>query len=74
MAEITGLEALWLLQGAAQGRLAYVMREQAVVRPAVRVPHELPESGSAAGSGSCSCSTAGSPEEGSSCGTPSMIG
>ncbi|MEI5009424.1 pyridoxamine 5'-phosphate oxidase family protein [Streptomyces sp. NPDC087659] len=37
MAEVSGAEALWLLEGAAQGRLVYVQGEQAVVRPAVHV-------------------------------------
>ncbi|MGW4162558.1 pyridoxamine 5'-phosphate oxidase family protein [Streptomyces sp. NPDC004788] len=37
MAEVSGAEALWLLQGAAQGRLVYVLRDQCVVRPAVHV-------------------------------------
>ncbi|MEU8619115.1 pyridoxamine 5'-phosphate oxidase family protein [Streptomyces sp. NPDC048623] len=37
MAEVSGAEALWLLEGSAHGRLAFVQREQAVVRPAVHV-------------------------------------
>ncbi|MEU0835470.1 pyridoxamine 5'-phosphate oxidase family protein [Streptomyces sp. NPDC005969] len=37
MVELSGAEALWLLEGAAQGRLVYVQREQAVVRSAVHV-------------------------------------
>ncbi|WP_426368148.1 pyridoxamine 5'-phosphate oxidase family protein [Streptomyces sp. E-08] len=35
--ELSGTEALWLLEGAAQGRLVYVQREVAVVRPAAHV-------------------------------------
>ncbi len=37
MAEVSGAEALWLLQGADHGRLVYVRRERCVVRPAVHV-------------------------------------
>ncbi|WP_078910112.1 pyridoxamine 5'-phosphate oxidase family protein [Streptomyces sp. NRRL S-87] len=37
MIEVSGTEALWLLEGSAQGRLIYVQREVAVVRPAVHV-------------------------------------
>ncbi|MFF8696538.1 pyridoxamine 5'-phosphate oxidase family protein [Streptomyces sp. NPDC015144] len=38
--EISGAEALWLLEGADQGRLVYVRREIPVVRPAVhRLDH-----------------------------------
>jgi hypothetical protein len=37
MTEISGPEALWLLEGAAGGRLVYVQREAAVVRPACHV-------------------------------------
>ncbi|MDI9886426.1 pyridoxamine 5'-phosphate oxidase family protein [Streptomyces sp. HNM0645] len=37
MVEISGTEALWLLEGAAQGRLVYVQRETAMVRPAVHL-------------------------------------
>ncbi|MFF5919967.1 pyridoxamine 5'-phosphate oxidase family protein [Streptomyces flavochromogenes] len=37
MADVTGTEALWLLEGAAQGRLVYLRREQPVVRPALHV-------------------------------------
>ncbi|MCX5124625.1 pyridoxamine 5'-phosphate oxidase family protein [Streptomyces sp. NBC_00347] len=35
--EVSGTEALWLLEGSAQGRLVYVQRELAVVRPAAHV-------------------------------------
>ncbi|MFJ8390712.1 pyridoxamine 5'-phosphate oxidase family protein [Streptomyces sp. NPDC094438] len=35
MVEVSGTEALWLLEGAVQGRLVYIQRESAVVRPAV---------------------------------------
>ncbi|MCX2180274.1 pyridoxamine 5'-phosphate oxidase family protein [Streptomyces sp. SKN60] len=35
--ETSGAEALWLLEGAAHGRLVFAQREQAVVRPAVHV-------------------------------------
>ncbi|MEW2414530.1 hypothetical protein AB0953_12500 [Streptomyces sp. NPDC046866] len=34
MIEVSGAEALWLLEGCAQGRLVSVQREVAVVRPA----------------------------------------
>ncbi|KPI19013.1 Pyridoxamine 5'-phosphate oxidase-related protein [Actinobacteria bacterium OK074] len=34
MAEISGAEALWLLEGSTLGRLVYARRGQAVVRPA----------------------------------------
>ncbi|WP_240803897.1 pyridoxamine 5'-phosphate oxidase family protein [Streptomyces sp. A0592] len=34
MIEVSGTEALWLLEGSAQGRLVYIQREVAVVRPA----------------------------------------
>ncbi|MGI5254165.1 pyridoxamine 5'-phosphate oxidase family protein [Actinacidiphila glaucinigra] len=37
MVEVSGTEALWLLESAAQGRLVYLRREVAVVRPAVHV-------------------------------------
>ncbi|MEU9372619.1 pyridoxamine 5'-phosphate oxidase family protein [Streptomyces sp. NPDC048255] len=37
MIEVSGTEALWLLEGSAQGRLVYVQRELAVVRPAAHV-------------------------------------
>ena len=37
MTEISGPEALWLLEGSSLGRLVYVQREQAVVRPARHV-------------------------------------
>lgn len=37
MTEVPGTEALWLLAGASHGRLVYVRRENAVVRPAVHV-------------------------------------
>ncbi|MFE9890314.1 pyridoxamine 5'-phosphate oxidase family protein [Streptomyces scopuliridis] len=37
MAEVSGTEALWLLESAVQGRLVYVQREQPVLRPAVHV-------------------------------------
>ncbi|MFE3324442.1 pyridoxamine 5'-phosphate oxidase family protein [Streptomyces sp. NPDC059176] len=37
MVEVSGTEALWLLGGAAQGRLVYVQRESPVVRPAVHL-------------------------------------
>lgn len=37
MVEVSGTEALWLLEGAVQGRLVYVQRDGAVVRPAVHV-------------------------------------
>ncbi|TGA89563.1 pyridoxamine 5'-phosphate oxidase family protein [Streptomyces palmae] len=34
MLEISGTEALWLLEGAGTGRLVHLRREQAMVRPA----------------------------------------
>lgn len=37
MIEVSGAEALWLLEGATGGRLVYVQRDQAVVRPAEHV-------------------------------------
>ncbi|MEU6934094.1 MULTISPECIES: pyridoxamine 5'-phosphate oxidase family protein [unclassified Streptomyces] len=37
MIEVSGAEALWLLEGAAHGRLVHIQRGQAVVRPAVHV-------------------------------------
>ncbi|MFJ3204045.1 hypothetical protein [Streptomyces sp. NPDC086989] len=37
MIEGSGTEALWLLEGSAQGRLIHVRRELAVVRPAAHV-------------------------------------
>ncbi|MGW5348043.1 pyridoxamine 5'-phosphate oxidase family protein [Streptomyces sp. HUAS TT3] len=37
MFEVSGTEALWLLEGSGQGRLVYTQREQAVVRPATHV-------------------------------------
>ncbi|GGX14037.1 hypothetical protein [Streptomyces noursei] len=37
MTELSGGEALWLLEGSTLGQLAYVQREQAVVRPARHV-------------------------------------
>ncbi|MEV7681252.1 pyridoxamine 5'-phosphate oxidase family protein [Streptomyces sp. NPDC088341] len=37
MVEVSGTEALWLLEGAVHGRLVYVQRENAMVRPAVHV-------------------------------------
>ncbi|GCB42893.1 pyridoxamine 5'-phosphate oxidase family protein [Streptomyces sp. NL15-2K] len=37
MIEVSGAEALWLLEGSALGRLVLVQREQAVVRPARHV-------------------------------------
>lgn len=37
MIEVSGTEALWLLEGSSQGRLVYVQREQAVIRPATHV-------------------------------------
>ncbi|UNM16422.1 pyridoxamine 5'-phosphate oxidase family protein [Streptomyces formicae] len=37
MVELSGSEGLWLLEGAAQGRLVYVQRESAVIRPAVHL-------------------------------------
>ncbi|MFF2014120.1 pyridoxamine 5'-phosphate oxidase family protein [Streptomyces sp. NPDC058195] len=35
LTEVSGSEALWLLEGAARGRLVYVRREIPAVRPAV---------------------------------------
>ncbi|MGW1086407.1 pyridoxamine 5'-phosphate oxidase family protein [Streptomyces sp. NPDC002596] len=37
MTEVSGAEALWLLESVGQGRLVYFQREIAVVRPAVHV-------------------------------------
>ncbi|MFD6180948.1 MULTISPECIES: pyridoxamine 5'-phosphate oxidase family protein [Streptomyces] len=37
MIEVSGTEALWLLEGSTQGRLVYIQREVAVVRPAAHV-------------------------------------
>ncbi|MFC5219982.1 pyridoxamine 5'-phosphate oxidase family protein [Streptomyces coerulescens] len=37
MAEVSGAEALWLLEGSSLGRLAYPQRGQIVVRPARHV-------------------------------------
>lgn len=37
MAEVSGAEALWLLEGSSLGRLVYVQREMTVVRPARHV-------------------------------------
>ncbi|MFF9839016.1 pyridoxamine 5'-phosphate oxidase family protein [Streptomyces sp. NPDC013740] len=37
MTEVSGAEALWLLEGVAHGRLVVVRRDQAVVRPALHV-------------------------------------
>ncbi|MFE0633306.1 pyridoxamine 5'-phosphate oxidase family protein [Streptomyces sp. NPDC058864] len=37
MANLTGAEALWLLQGAGSGRLVHVLRGAVLVRPAVHV-------------------------------------
>jgi hypothetical protein len=37
MVEVSGTEALWLLEGAAQGRLVYVQRESTVIRPGVHL-------------------------------------
>ncbi|NUK05254.1 pyridoxamine 5'-phosphate oxidase family protein [Streptomyces lunaelactis] len=37
MVEVSGTEALWLLEGAAQGRLVYIQRESSVIRPAVHL-------------------------------------
>ncbi|MER8046759.1 pyridoxamine 5'-phosphate oxidase family protein [Streptomyces sp. NPDC094032] len=34
MLEISGAEALWLLEGAGTGRLVYIQRDQAMIRPA----------------------------------------
>ncbi|MFB6613324.1 pyridoxamine 5'-phosphate oxidase family protein [Streptomyces sp. NPDC085524] len=35
--EVSGTEALWLLEGSGQGRLVYIQREIAMVRPATHV-------------------------------------
>lgn len=37
MAEVSGAEALWLVEGSSLGRLLYAQREQTVVRPARHV-------------------------------------
>ncbi|MFJ5677970.1 pyridoxamine 5'-phosphate oxidase family protein [Streptomyces sp. NPDC093097] len=37
MTELSGGEALWLLEGSTLGQLAYVQREQAAIRPARHV-------------------------------------
>ncbi|WP_367325784.1 pyridoxamine 5'-phosphate oxidase family protein [Streptomyces sp. HUAS ZL42] len=37
MTEVSGAEAVWLVEGSSVGRLVYVQREQAVVRPARHV-------------------------------------
>ncbi|AOR29974.1 hypothetical protein BFF78_01745 [Streptomyces fodineus] len=37
MLELSGAEALWLLEGTGLGRLAYVLRGQPVIRPARHV-------------------------------------
>ncbi|MDD9380478.1 pyridoxamine 5'-phosphate oxidase family protein [Streptomyces sp. ZAF1911] len=37
MIEVSGTEALWLLEGSTQGRLIYLQRETAMVRPATHV-------------------------------------
>ncbi|WP_405638945.1 pyridoxamine 5'-phosphate oxidase family protein [Streptomyces sp. NBC_00019] len=37
MVEVSGAEALWLLEGSSSGRLVYVQRDLAVVRPARHV-------------------------------------
>ncbi|MFJ8105899.1 pyridoxamine 5'-phosphate oxidase family protein [Streptomyces sp. NPDC096132] len=37
MVEVSGAEALWLVEGSSLGRLVYVQREQTVVRPARHV-------------------------------------
>ncbi|ASN22823.1 hypothetical protein LK07_00915 [Streptomyces pluripotens] len=37
MTEVSGAEAVWLLEGSSLGRLAYVRRQQADVRPARHV-------------------------------------
>ncbi|MFF8911076.1 pyridoxamine 5'-phosphate oxidase family protein [Streptomyces olivaceoviridis] len=37
MVEVSGAEALWLLEGSSLGRLVYAQRELAVVRPARHV-------------------------------------
>ncbi|MFD7560082.1 pyridoxamine 5'-phosphate oxidase family protein, partial [Streptomyces sp. NPDC059835] len=35
--EVSGTEALWLLEGSGRGRLVYIQREMAMVRPATHV-------------------------------------
>ncbi|MET8452805.1 pyridoxamine 5'-phosphate oxidase family protein [Streptomyces sp. NPDC005209] len=37
MVEVSGAEALWLLEGSSHGRLVYVQRDQTVIRPARHV-------------------------------------
>lgn len=37
MVEVSGTEALWLLESAAQGRLVHLRHETVVIRPAVHV-------------------------------------
>ncbi|MFE0515058.1 pyridoxamine 5'-phosphate oxidase family protein [Streptomyces sp. NPDC058964] len=37
MAEVSGAEALWLLEGSSLGRLVYVQRDLTVIRPARHV-------------------------------------
>lgn len=37
MIEVSGTEVLWLLEGSTQGRLVYIQRKVAVVRPASHV-------------------------------------
>ncbi|MFC8273997.1 pyridoxamine 5'-phosphate oxidase family protein [Streptomyces sp. NPDC057271] len=37
MIEVSGTEALWLLEGSTRGRLVYLQRELAVIRPAAHV-------------------------------------
>ncbi|WP_327280191.1 pyridoxamine 5'-phosphate oxidase family protein [Streptomyces sp. NBC_01205] len=37
MIEVSGTEVLWLLEGSIQGRLVYIQRKVAVVRPAAHV-------------------------------------
>ncbi|MFJ8111382.1 pyridoxamine 5'-phosphate oxidase family protein [Streptomyces sp. NPDC096132] len=37
MGEVSGAEALWLVEGSSLGRLVYTQREQTVVRPARHV-------------------------------------
>ncbi|WP_405877146.1 pyridoxamine 5'-phosphate oxidase family protein [Streptomyces sp. NBC_01136] len=37
MTEVSGTEALWLLEGTTCGRVAYLQREAPVIRPAVHV-------------------------------------
>ncbi|MFF4580137.1 pyridoxamine 5'-phosphate oxidase family protein [Streptomyces sp. NPDC001389] len=37
MIEVSGTEALWLLEGSTRGRLVYLQRGQAVIRPATHV-------------------------------------